>query len=114
VHRERARRSLWRRFLRLDDLQPEEEPIDERGRDDDRLAARRVADALADLPAVMREALVLFEVDGFTVEEIASMQQVSRSAVKSRLARGRDRLRRRYERLALAPALGVRMAEGKP
>src|SRR5262245_9924532 len=99
VHRERARRSLWRRFLRLDDLLPEEEPPDERAANDDHLAARRAADALAGLPAVMREAIVLYEVDGFSVEEVASMQGVSRSAVKSRLARGRERLRRRYERL---------------
>jgi RNA polymerase sigma-70 factor (ECF subfamily) len=117
VHRERARRSLWRRFLRLEDLLPADEPPDPRGHDDDCLAARRVADALAGLPAAMREAIVLYEVDGFSVEEIASMQKVSLSAVKSRLARGRDRLRRRYERLGLAPApleAGVPVAEGKP
>jgi len=114
VHRERARRSLWRRFLRLDDLLPEEEPPDERGVDDDHLAARRAAGALAGLPAVMREAIVLYEVDGFSVEEIASMQGVSTSAVKSRLARGRTRLRQRYERAGLAPTLDARMAEGKP
>jgi RNA polymerase sigma-70 factor (ECF subfamily) len=47
---------------------------------------------------VQREAVVLFEVDGYSIEEIAAMQRVSVSAVKSRLVRGRERLRRYYER----------------
>ena len=59
---------------------------------------------LAGLPAVQREAVVLFEIEGFSVEEIAAMQEVTVSAVKSRLARGRDRLRRAYQRLGLAPS----------
>ena len=53
---------------------------------------------LASLAAEQREAVVLFEVDGFSIEEIAAMQRVSISAVKSRLTRGRERLRVFYQR----------------
>jgi DNA-directed RNA polymerase specialized sigma24 family protein len=45
---------------------------------------------------------VLFELEGFTLEEIASMEGDSLSAVKSRLARARMRLRRHYEKDAAA------------
>ena len=58
----------------------------------------RVSRALASLPAEQREAIVLFDLEGITVDEIASLQGVSASAVKSRLARGRLRLRRLYVR----------------
>lgn len=96
VHRARARRAFWRRFLPLGAAPepPPPPPEDER-----RLRAARVAEALAALPAPQREALVLFEVDGFTIEEIAQMQGDSVSAVKTRLSRGRRRLRARYEAL---------------
>ncbi len=106
VHRNRTRRGFWRRFLSLErDMAPEFDPP---GEDGDALAqerrqAERASRVLAGLPAVQREAVVLFEIEGFSVEEIAAMQKVSVSAVKSRLARGRDRLRRAYVRLGLAP-----------
>jgi RNA polymerase sigma-70 factor (ECF subfamily) len=102
VHRNRHRRGFWRRFLSLD--RHETGQIDPAGEDgtvweERRRGAERVSRALAGLPAVQREAIVLFEIEGFSVEEIAAMQKVSHSAVKSRLARGRSRLRRYYERL---------------
>jgi predicted DNA-binding protein YlxM (UPF0122 family) len=55
--------------------------------------------------------VVLFEIEGFSIEEIAAMQEVSISAVKSRLARGRDRLRRHYEKLGFAAEAGARQEE---
>lgn len=100
VHRARARRAFWRRFLPLSAAPPEPGPAvpeDER-----RLRAARVTEALSRLPAEQREALVLFEVDGFTIEEIAQMQGDSVSAVKTRLSRGRRRLRSHYEDLNAA------------
>ena len=60
--------------------------------------AERASRALGTLPPVQREAVVLHTIESFSVEEIASIQGVSVSAVKSRLARGRKRLRRYYER----------------
>jgi len=101
VHRNRSRRSFWKRFLPSDaGLGVGSEPAGEDGTlwEDERQEAARVSRALAALPAVQREAVVLFELDGFSVEEVAALQGASVSAVKSRLARGRARLRRIYER----------------
>lgn len=47
---------------------------------------------LAQLPEAQREALVLFEISGFSIAEIAELQKVGISAVKQRLARGRKAL----------------------
>ncbi|HUJ57794.1 MAG TPA: RNA polymerase sigma factor [Kofleriaceae bacterium] len=108
VHRNRCRRAFWRNLI----------PFGDRGElgDPSRAAAsgelyrqaqwspdaadatRRARAALAILPAAQREAIVLFEIDGWKVEEIAALHQVSASAVKSRLARGRDRLRAYYQK----------------
>lgn len=48
--------------------------------------------ALAQLPEVMNEALVLFEITGFSIKEIAELQASSEDAVKQRLVRGRKQL----------------------
>ena len=40
---------------------------------------------------------MLFEIEGWRVEDIAVLQGVSASAIKSRLARGRERMRAHYE-----------------
>jgi DNA-directed RNA polymerase specialized sigma24 family protein len=45
-----------------------------------------------------RTALVLHEMQGFTTEEIAGMQGVTPSTVRSRLTRGRERLSKYYVR----------------
>jgi RNA polymerase sigma-70 factor (ECF subfamily) len=55
--------------------------------------------ALQDLPPEQREALVLFELTGSSIEEISDLQQVTISAVKSRLVRGRKRLRKSLDQL---------------
>ena len=76
------------------------EPVGEDGTswEEERQRAQRAVRALAGLKAVQREAVVLHEIEGFSVEEIAEMQGVTLSAVKSRLTRGREKLRRYYER----------------
>jgi RNA polymerase sigma-70 factor (ECF subfamily) len=53
-----------------------------------------VADAVADLPELQREALVLFEYEGVTLEELARIVGADVGTVKSRLHRARARLRR--------------------
>ncbi len=106
-HRSRARRSFWKRMLPWEAAFPSgAEPASEDGSrwGEQTIETRRMSAALATLPPVQREAIVLFELDGFSIEEIATMQQVSLSAIKSRLVRGRERLRRHYERLGLASA----------
>jgi hypothetical protein len=41
--------------------------------------------------------------EGFSMEEVAAMQKATVSAVKSRVHRGRAKLRRHYQRLGLGP-----------
>ena len=50
-------------------------------------------DLLGKLPHKQKEALVLFEISGFSLEEIRQLQGGSLSAVKMRLKRGRKQLR---------------------
>jgi len=66
---------------------------------DDRASAERATAALATLTPEQREAIVLFELHGYSIEEIAEIQRSSISSVKSRLVRGRDRLRVFYAQL---------------
>ena len=107
-HRNRYRRVFWRRVLPWEAAFPDgSEPAGESGEGwaDRMLGANRAARALATLPAEQREAVVLFEIDGHSIEEIATMQRSSVSAVKTRLSRGRVRLRQWYERHGgMAPA----------
>jgi RNA polymerase sigma-70 factor (ECF subfamily) len=53
----------------------------------------RVEAALAKLPEVFREVVVLREIEGFGYEEIAQVLNVNIGTVKSRLTRGRAALR---------------------
>lgn len=104
-HRTRYRRRFWKRLLPLEnELEEGREPAGHDGEREieSRAGAERAARALATLPAAQREAFVLHDLDGFTIAEVAEMQSKSISAVKSRLARGRERLRRYYRRLGLA------------
>ncbi|HSD87040.1 MAG TPA: RNA polymerase sigma factor [Kofleriaceae bacterium] len=91
VHRNRCRGAFWRRLVPIGDDNRATPPID-----DAISGANRARVALASLPAEQREALVLFEIEGWKIDEIAAMHGISESAVKSRLARGRDRLRAFY------------------
>jgi len=54
---------------------------------------RRLEAALAALPLVFREAVVLRDVQGLAYEQIAEVLGVRIGTVRSRIARGRDRLR---------------------
>ena len=60
--------------------------------------------ALEQLPEAMREAVVLFEISGLSLTEIREIQGGSLSGVKSRIARGREKL---------ADLLGARNDEPK-
>ncbi len=48
--------------------------------------------ALAKLPDNQKEALILFEISGFSIREIAILQENTEDAVKKRLSRGRQEL----------------------
>jgi RNA polymerase sigma-70 factor (ECF subfamily) len=97
VHRARHRRRFWRRLLPLDEVSSE--PVAHEASGPAAVeGAQRMARALATLASLEREAIVLFELEGFTLEEVAALQESSIPAVKSRLVRARARLRRHYER----------------
>jgi len=94
VHRNRYRRAFWQRLLPLT-----HEPADPADQHPDALgAADRARKALATLPHEQREAIVLHDIEGWRIEEIAELEGTSVSAIKSRLSRGRDRLRDVYTR----------------
>ena len=98
-------RNLVLRRLRISEREAEEAadataPVDVLG---DLLEAERselVAGAMAQLPMLQREAIVLFTFEELSLEEIAKITGVDVGAVKSRLHRARESLR-----TALAPLL---------
>lgn len=92
VHRNRVKRSFWSRLVPIGDREPAGEPTGDVG------GAERIRLALASLPVEQREAIVLHDIQEMSVEEIADVQGVSESAVKSRLARGRKQLRSIYKK----------------
>ena len=51
--------------------------------------------ALSNLPEIFREAVVLCDIEGLSYEEIASVLEINIGTVKSRIARGREELRKK-------------------
>ena len=58
-----------------------------------------VRSALAELPPIFREVIVLREIEGFTYREISRVSGAPIGTVMSRLARGRKELRKTLSRL---------------
>lgn len=56
------------------------------------LEAEDLYKAMGALPEQQKEALILFEIVGFSIREIAQLQETSEDAVKKRLSRGRQEL----------------------
>ncbi len=54
---------------------------------------RMLERAIADLPEDMRAAIVLRDVQGFSYDEIARMLEANVGTIKSRISRGREKLR---------------------
>ena len=52
---------------------------------------------LRELPIQQRIAVVLRDIEGLSYEEIAESMEISLGTVKSRIARGRELLKRRFE-----------------
>lgn len=55
--------------------------------------------ALMDISEIYREVIVLCDIEGLSYEEIASALDINIGTVKSRIARGRDELRKRLKDL---------------
>jgi RNA polymerase sigma-70 factor (ECF subfamily) len=95
-----CRGRLGRRGIELLDWDEENwshGPVDPaRGPEEDLLARdgeRRIAAVLLTLPVRFREAVILRDLEGLSYEEIASVLRVRTGTVRSRIARGRERLR---------------------
>ena len=89
------RRSFWKRFTSTDAV-PMPDIFDKtstssNGNDDKDTLMK----ALEQLKPKERSAILLFEIGGFSIEEITQMEnEKSQSAVKSRLSRTRDKLKK--------------------
>jgi RNA polymerase sigma-70 factor (ECF subfamily) len=49
--------------------------------------------ALNELPEIQKESIILFEIVGYAIKEIATLHEVSENVVKQRLFRGRNQLK---------------------
>jgi RNA polymerase sigma-70 factor (ECF subfamily) len=49
--------------------------------------------ALSELPEIQKESIILFEIVGYNIKEIAELHKVSENVVKQRLFRGRSQLK---------------------
>lgn len=75
-------------FNELESAEIKDEGIDV----ETRLDIQLLYQALNTLPLAQKEALILFEISGFSIKEVAEIQQSGESSVKQRLKRGRARL----------------------
>lgn len=91
THKSQIRLGWVKRLVGIDSLEAEPAPV-ELPYEEKEL----VRIAFRNLPLKQREALILFEVLSMSVTEIAEIQKVTLSAVKSRLARGREKLQNSY------------------
>jgi len=100
VARNLARKWLLResRWNELDDEQLVAEPAEVEDRD----LAESVGAAVSSLPATQREVLLLTHYGGFSLDEIARIVNIEVGAVKARLHRARQNLKRTLAPLWLA------------
>jgi RNA polymerase sigma-70 factor (ECF subfamily) len=85
---ERKRSAKWQPISELE----LEAFADERNAPDANADVAHLYAALAKLPKKQREAIVMSEITGLKLEEVASIQASSLAAVKSRVSRGRKKL----------------------
>lgn len=69
------------------------EVIDHNSKTDTSMEVYMLHKALAELPEAQRECIILFEISGFNIKEIAEMQETSESNIKQRLRRSRMKLK---------------------
>ena len=82
---------------------PADEPVDPgRGPEAEAMASDvglRVEKALARIPASFREAVVLRDLEGLAYQDIADILGIRIGTVRSRIARGRGRLKKALEEM---------------
>jgi RNA polymerase sigma-70 factor (ECF subfamily) len=90
----RRRRFAWLRMSSLDGTHEEPQTVDDHGRVGEQQHVQRV---LRELPPENASALLLHALEGYSYKEIADIQGVSMTAVRSRIARARQGFRKGYE-----------------
>lgn len=89
IRRQQRRRKYWG-FFNTEQIRqlaaPTAKPLNEN--------VQLLYQALDQLPLVQKEALVLFELSGYSLKETAQIQGCGLSAVKARVTRGRQQLRK--------------------
>lgn len=90
IDQQRSARARSRLLVESDGDAPD--PIQAPGQEDS-LAVANVLEALARLPAEQRAAILLVGVEGLTYAEAARVLGVAVGTLRSRISRGRDRLR---------------------
>jgi RNA polymerase sigma-70 factor, ECF subfamily len=109
--RERVRSKKWQPISELEI----ETFADEGNAPDANADVAHVYAALAKLPKKQREAIIMSEITGLKLEEVASIQASSLSAVKSRVSLGRKKLATLlgvYEATVPAPTLDLHASSG--
>ena len=93
-----VKRNFWKRFLPLDEETIDLPDIPENSGDSEK--RNLLYEALTVLNEKEKSALLLFEIAGFSIEEITEIQnEKSQSSVKSRLSRARMKMRTKIEKL---------------
>lgn len=96
-HSRFRRQRSWRSRLLADSVEVLQRVADESRSPEEEAVAQStvqlVSDALTRLPGVYRQAVVLRDIEGLSYEEIAEVLGIRVGTVRSRIARGRDRLR---------------------
>ena len=112
VNESRNRHRWWKRRRRDQTISidasygetdtPLSETFTSSGADPEKETLRRerkkiLAQALNDLPDIFREAIILCDIEGLSYDEIAQTLDVNIGTVKSRIARGREELRKKLK-----------------
>lgn len=89
-----TRKHFWKNLISLDNYETKEQIPDLYNHYEMNETRELVSIALSKLSDKERIAILLFEIEGFSIEEITDLQnENSQSAVKSRLSRARSKLR---------------------
>ena len=96
-YRRKSRRELLRQEPLSEDL-PSNKPNPEQHHESEEIAAS-IQLALQKLPAKLRAAIVLREMEGLSYEEIAEVLHISLGSVRSRISRAREELRRLLKKI---------------
>lgn len=112
-HFRQTRRSLWKLWERPEAETSIPSPI--KSVDDAYPTLQAVHHALAGLSPALREAVVLFELEGLTLVEMSSQLGIPLHTAASRVRRGRKGLRKQLEQMGFAPMVqAVALCAGEP